>query len=179
MSIRWKKHLNITHIINCLTRFVKISPEARATLKTLCEVPSPQYFNHSGASADVWNIFNTFTIIILYGDNCEHWLSGQLYIYLSNWLGSFWRYSVTSVNSQDDSHCELFISLQLTPWACCELFVRSPWWIHHAVVAVGSLWELQTHRKPTASSSCEFTVSQLSVLKWANCEIIQVSPPWA
>ena len=40
----------------------------------------------------------------------------------------------------------LHICLQLTPWACCEPFMRSP--DHHAVVAVSSLW-----------SHCDFTVN--------------------
>ena len=50
-----------------------------------------------------------------------------------------------TMNSQDDSHCELSV---------CELFVRSSWWAHHAVVSVSSLCELQTHRKTPASSQC-------------------------
>ena len=37
-------------------------------------------------------------------------------------------------------HCDLDVSLQLTPWVCSELFVRSSRWAHHAVVAVSSLW---------------------------------------
>ena len=40
-------------------------------------------------------------------------------------------------------HCELVASFPwvciLTLWACCELFVRSSQWAHHAVVAVSSL----------------------------------------
>ena len=52
-------------------------------------------------------------------------------------------FSQLTVNSQDEftllACCELSVSLQLTPWACCELFVRSRWWAHHAVVVVSSL----------------------------------------
>ena len=62
--------------------------------------------------------------------------------------------------------CELSISLQLTLWACCELFVRSSQWAHHAVVAVSSLCELQTHRKLTASLQCE-------LILWVHCELTE------
>ena len=67
---------------------------------------------------------------------------------------SAWAYLVSPLWAECVQN-ELSMSLQLTPWACCELFVRSSQWAHHAVVAVSSLCELQTHGKLTASSQCE------------------------
>ena len=60
-------------------------------------------------------------------------------------------------------------TLQKTSNSHRELVVRYLWdhvMTHHAVAAVGSLWELQTHGKLTitASSQCEFIL-------WVNCEL--------
>ena len=64
------------------------------------------------------------------------------------------------------AHSELSMKLQLTLWACCELFVRSSQWVHHTVVAVRSMWQLQTHVKLTASSQCE-------LILWVHCELTE------
>ena len=60
-------------------------------------------------------------------------------------LSSFWGHSFSSQWTH---------KIQLTPRAYCELFVRSSQWPHHAVAAVSSLCELQTHDKLTPSSQC-------------------------
>ena len=82
-------------------------------------------------------------------------------------------------NSPDDSHCEIAVSFLLVCFECVchlplrktkntnshrELALRYSWdhlMTHHAVVAVGSLWELQTHGKLTASSLWSHLVSTL------------------
>ena len=78
---------------------------------------------------------------------------------------SFWGHLVSlQWIHKMSSHWELAMCLQLTPWACCELFVRSSWWAQHAMVAVSSLCELQAHRKLIASSQC-------GLILWVHCKL--------
>ena len=63
------------------------------------------------------------------------------------------------------THCDLTVSLQLTTWACCELFVRSLRLAHHAVVAVSSLWVANSRKAHTKLTVWAHLVSSL----WAEC----------
>ena len=85
-------------------------------------------------------------------------------------VGLIWRHSVSSQGTHKMTHTVRLL------WAFCELAthtVRWLWaireitrWAHLAVVAVSSLWELQTHRKLTASQQCELILS-------VHCELIE------
>ena len=66
-------------------------------------------------------------------------------------LGSFWRHSITSQWTHKMTHN---VRLLWVCNSCPELAVRYSWdhlMHHHAVVAVSSQWEVQTHWKLTAS----------------------------
>ena len=52
------------------------------------------------------------------------------------------------------------MSLQLTQWACCDLFVRSP------DELTMQWWELQTHWTLIARSQCE-------LIWWVHCELTE------
>ena len=92
-------------------------------------------------------------------------------------VASFWGHSVSSQwTHKTSSHCVLSVSLQLTPWACSELFVISSQWAHHAVAAlwvgllldhcVSSLWSLTVYLTVRYSgwAHCDHGVS--SQLHW-------------
>ena len=106
--------------------------------------------------------------------------------FLSKWM-DVWESFISLFHRQEGykmTHlrwacCELAMSLQLTPWAYCDLFVRSTQWVHHAVVAVSSLrvglmWapcvsSLWSYNDASLWAHCEYGVS--SHLHWAFCAI--------
>ena len=97
---------------------------------------------------------------------------------------SFWQLLSSSQRTQKmNSHCELSVSLQLTPWACWELFMRSSLWANHAVVTVSSLWVglLWAHCVSSLWSHSDVTYLPHSVrFRWAHCEHGVSSPlHWA
>ena len=90
-------------------------------------------------------------------------------------LGSFWGHSVSSQwTHKMSSCCELSVSLQLTQWAhCYHCMVSSLGWSHDLLtvwVSVSCKLMESSQQAHGKSSSCEFTVSYLSVHK--------MSSPW-
>ena len=98
---------------------------------------------------------------------------------------SFWSHSSTSqpTHKMRWGCCEPSVSLQLTPWAWCELFARSTdkltmQWKQLAHCESCKLKE-SSQQAHNVSLSCEFTMSWLSVLKrspsWDNLSELLVS----
>ena len=135
--------------------------------------------------------------------NCSRWESEDTNIeyisgaeFSSNWIKlSFFLHRVllyicavlsyAPISPEIHSHHEFAVSFPWvcnSPWACCELFVISSWWTHHAI---SSALTVCVANSQTAHSKLTVRVYLVSTLwanwvssKWGHLEIIQVSSEW-